>query len=121
VGEDGKKSVEAVSAQAWRSQELTKLLHGQTRVARDTTHGERVDRVVARDRHDALSVAHDDVLSLAHEPEAGFLECAYGVQVIDARDLGQGLDDHFDLADVLAPELLVDNGQILADRVFDAL
>ncbi len=44
---------------------------------------------MARDRDYPLAVAHDDMLSLAHNPEAGFLESAHGVKVIDARDFGQ--------------------------------
>jgi hypothetical protein len=30
------------------------------------------------------------VLSLTHDPKTGFLQCAHGVEVIDAWDLGQG-------------------------------
>lgn len=95
---------------ASQSQKLTKLFHGQPCVASDTTHRERVDRIVAGNRHDALTVAHDDVLSLTDDLETGLLERPHGVEVIDARDLWQGLDDHFDFADVLATELLVHNG-----------
>ena len=52
--------------------------------------------------HDALTVAHDDVLPLADDPESGFFERAHGVEMVDARDLGQGLDGYFDFANVLA-------------------
>ena len=38
-----------------------------------------------------------------------FFECAHGVEVTDARDLGQGLDGYFNFANILAPKLLVDD------------
>ena len=58
---------------------------------------------------DALTIAHDNVLSLAHHAETGLFECAHGVEVTDARDLGQGLDGYFNFANILAPKLLVDD------------
>ena len=70
-------------------QQLTELLNGKARVAGDTTHRECVDRIVAGHCHDALTVAHDDVLSLARDPEASLLQCAHGVEVIDAGNLWQ--------------------------------
>ena len=102
-----------------RSQKFTKLLHGQAGVTRNAAHRERVDWVVARNRHDALTVAHDDVLALTHDSESGLLECAHGVEVIDAWDLGQGLDSHFDFANFLSAQLLVHRRQVLPDCVFD--
>jgi hypothetical protein len=71
-------------------EKVPKLLHGQSRVARDTTHGESIHWIVARSGHDALTIAHDDVLSLSHYAKAGLFERAHGVQVIDAGDLRQG-------------------------------
>jgi hypothetical protein len=38
------------------------------------------------------------VLALAHDPESRFLEGANCLKMIDARDLGQGSDGHFDFA-----------------------
>jgi len=93
------------------------LLHGQPGVASDTAHRECIDRIVAGDDHDALTIAHDNVSALAHYPESSFFERANGVKVIDARDLGQASDRHFDFANFLAAELFVDNRQILANRV----
>jgi hypothetical protein len=93
------------------------LLDGQPGVARDAAHRECIDRIVAGDDHDALTIAHDNVFALAHNPESGFFESADGVNVIDARDLGQASDHHFDFANFLAAELFVDNRQILANRV----
>lgn len=92
-----------------RLQKLTELIHGQPGVASDTAHRECIDRIVAGDNHDALTIAHDDMLALAHNPESSFFERADGVKVIDARDLGHALDCHFDFANLLAAQLFVDN------------
>jgi len=35
-------------------------------------------------------IAHDNVLSLSHDPKAGLFQRAYGVEMIDAGDIGQG-------------------------------
>jgi hypothetical protein len=37
-----------------------------------------------------LTVAHNDMFSLAHNPEPGFFQRTYGVEVIYAREFGQG-------------------------------
>ena len=95
------------------------MLHGQAGVTRNTAHRERVNRVMPRNGHDALTVAHDDVLALAHYSKPGFFERAHGVKVIDAWDLGQDLEDYFDFANVLAAQLIVDDRQILTDRVLN--
>ncbi len=71
------------------SQEVAKLLNRQSRVTGNATHGEGIHRVVARNGHDALTIAHDDVLSLTRNAESGLLQCAHGVEVIDAGYLGQ--------------------------------
>ena len=70
-------------------QQFTELLNGQARVASDTAHGESIDRIVARDGDNSLTVAHDDVLALTHDAKSGLLECAHGVEVIDTGDAGQ--------------------------------
>ena len=74
---------------AMRLQQFTELLYGKAGVASDAAHGERIDRIVTRNGHDALTVAHDDVLSLTHDPETSLLQRAYGVEMIDAADLRQ--------------------------------
>jgi hypothetical protein len=76
---------------------------------------------MARNGHDVLTVAHDDVLALAHHSEPRLFEDTHSVKVIDARDLGQGLNGYFDFANILTAELIVDSRQILADRVLDVL
>ena len=70
-------------------QQLAEFLGGKARVAGNTTHRECIDRILAGNGHDALSVAHHDVLSLARDPEASLLQCAHGVEVIDAGNLWQ--------------------------------
>src|SRR5882672_9238701 len=105
----------------WRSKKLAKLFYGKAGVARNTTHRECIHRVVAGDSHDALAVAHDDMLALAHHPETGLLERADSILVIDARDLGQGSDSYFDFANILAAKLLGDDRQIFANSILDAL
>jgi hypothetical protein len=64
---------------------------------------------MAGNSHDALTVAHDDVLALAHNSEAGLFKRAHGVEVVDAWDLGQGLYGYFDFANILAAQLIVDD------------
>lgn len=76
---------------------------------------------MARYGHDPAAAAHDDVLALAHDSESGFLERAHGVQMVDAGNLRERLNDHFDLANVSALQLFVDNREIFSDSVFDVL
>ena len=59
-------------------QDIIKL-HRKAGVTRDTTHRERVDRVVARDGHDALTITHDDMLPLSHDAKSGLFQCSHGV------------------------------------------
>jgi len=60
---------------------------------------------VARNGHDTLTIAHDNMLSLRCYSKAGFFERPHGVEMIDARDLRQGLDGNFDFANVFAAKL----------------
>jgi hypothetical protein len=85
----GSWKTEAASS-AIALQQLTELLNGKAGIASDTAHGEGVHRIVARNDNDALTVAHDDVLALTHDPETGFFQRADGVEVIDAGNLWQG-------------------------------
>ena len=81
---------EARCARALRLEQITELLNRQPGVPGNTTHRERVDRVMARDGQNALAVAHDDVLSLTHDLESGFSERSYCIKVIYTRKLWQG-------------------------------
>ena len=70
--------------------QLAKLFDGEASVAGDTAQGECVDWIVTRDREDARSVGHNDVLALADHRKSGFFESADGIEMIDARNFGQG-------------------------------
>ena len=70
-------------------QEIAKLLDRKAGIARNTAHCESVHRIVAGNGHDALTITHDDVLSLTRDPEACLLQYAYGVEMIDAGDTWQ--------------------------------
>ena len=73
-----------------RLQQLAKLLYGEASIADDTAEGERVDRIVARDGQNARTVRHDDVLALTDDRKTCLLKGAHCVEMVDARDLGQG-------------------------------
>jgi len=45
---------------------------------------------MARNRDYPLAVTHYDVLSLAKDPEPGLLQRPYGIEMVNARELGQG-------------------------------
>ena len=57
------------------SEERSKLLCRQPRVAHDSAHGEGVDRVMSRNGENALAIGHDRVLSFPHDSEACLLQC----------------------------------------------
>ena len=82
----------------------------------DTAHCESIHRVVARDREDPLPIGHHDVPTLAHDPESGFLERPNGVEMVDSRELGQGLRD-LDFPDLSALNELITHDEILVDRL----
>ena len=50
-----------------RLEEGPKLLVRQSRIADDARHGDGVDRIVAGNGQDAMTVTHHDVPSLAHD------------------------------------------------------
>jgi hypothetical protein len=81
-------------------------------------HGERVDRIMARDREDSDTVRHDDVPSLARDTEAGLFEGANRVEVVDAGDFRHTLR-HVDLADHVALEQLLTDHEVLPDGAPD--
>ena len=94
-----------------------KLVDRQSRVAHDTAQGEGIDGIVAWHGQDALPVGHDRVLALADNAKPGLSECANGIEMVDARDLSQGLDRDLDFPHLLATQALVDDEQVLADSV----
>jgi hypothetical protein len=64
---------------------------------------------VPRNGQYALTIAHYDVLALTDNAKPGFLQRAYGVEMVYAGYLWQGLNDHFHFSDVRASELLVNH------------
>jgi len=59
-------------------------------VTHDAGHGECIDWIVPWDGQNTHAVGHDDVLALASDAKAGFLEGADGIQMVDARKLPHG-------------------------------
>lgn len=100
------------------SQQLAEILYRQTGVFDDAAHGVGVDGIGARDGQKALTVRHHDVLALTDNAKAGFLQCADGMEMIDAGKL-RHLRRDLDLAHVGATGRFLDRGQILFDGVVD--
>ena len=73
-----------------RLQQLAKLLNSEAGITDDTAEGESVDGIVARDSQNARAVRHNDVLALADDRETCLLEGTCCIEMVDARDLGQG-------------------------------
>lgn len=71
-------------------EQLPELLDCEPRVADDTRHRDGVDRIMARDGQDAMTVTHDDVPSLAHDRKTCLLQSTNGGQMGYARKLGHG-------------------------------
>lgn len=78
------------ATQKRRLQKLAELLGRQTRIADDAAHRDRVHGIVTRNSQNARPIAHDDVLALTKNDEAGLFEGAHGIEVIDSRQFGQG-------------------------------
>ena len=76
----------------WRAalEQLLECFNTQAGVAHDAAHRERIHRIMARDREDAGAVRHDDVLTLADNAEACFLQSPHRIQVVDAGNLRHG-------------------------------
>lgn len=70
-------------------EKLTKLFNRKPCVSNNTTQRKCIDRVVARNRQDALTITHNDVFALTHNSKPGLFKCAYRIKVIDAWNLGQ--------------------------------
>jgi hypothetical protein len=81
--------------QDWRdlsdeSQELPKLVDGQSGVAGDPAHRYRIDGIVAREHDFTRSIRHDDVLTLSENPETDLLQCADRIEMINPWQLRHG-------------------------------
>ena len=70
-------------------EKLTKLFNRKPCVSNNTTQRKCIDRVVARNGQDALTITHNDVFALTHNSKPGLFKCAYRIKVIDAWNLGQ--------------------------------
>lgn len=72
---------------------------------------------MARHRQDPLPVCHDDMFALAGHTKSYLLQRPNCVQMVDARDLAQGLYRNLEFADLLATQVLVDDKHVLANRI----
>lgn len=67
--------------------QLAELVDGEPSIAYDAAHGDGVDWVVSGDGNPALAIGHYDVLALAQDAKACFLQRADCRQMIYARKL----------------------------------
>ena len=72
-----------------RLQQIAKLLDRETRVPDNTTEGESVDRIVARNSDHARAACHDDVLALTNDRETCLFKSVHSFEMIDAGYLRQ--------------------------------
>lgn len=101
------------------SQQLTKLLYRKTCVARDSSHCQRVHRIVPWYRKDPNPVGYDNVFALTNDAEACFLECPNRLQVVDAGYLGHDSAYDLDLPDLGISQKFVPCFKILLDGVLN--
>lgn len=59
----------------------------ETRILNNSTHGDRVHRIVPWDRDEMRAIAHYSVLALAYNPEAGFFERLDRPEMVNAGNL----------------------------------
>ena len=78
-----------VTPVGWRrpSHEFLELFDAETRIGRDATHRESVYGIVARNRHDAHAIGHDDVFALAQDLKASLFQSLHAIEMIDAENL----------------------------------
>ena len=86
-----------------RLQELAECVDGEPRVAHDPAHRVGVDRVGSWNSEDARPIGHHHVPALAKHAEAGLLECANGLLVRNARELGQRAQTATSISRTVAP------------------
>ncbi len=70
-------------------QKLFEFIDAKPGVPNDSGHGERVNRVVTRDRQNALSIGHSYMFALSLDPKADFLQGADCREMVDAGKLRQ--------------------------------
>ena len=71
----------------WRRalEQFSKRFDRETSISYKTTHGERIDGIVARNREKAHPVRHDDMLALTHYSKARLFQSPDRLQMIDPR------------------------------------
>jgi hypothetical protein len=69
------------------SEQLFEPSDCKTSVFYDSTHGDRVHRIVSRNRDEMRAVAHYNVLALAHNSKAGLFERLDRPEMINAGNL----------------------------------
>jgi len=94
------------------------LFDAESSIARNATHRESVYWVVARNGHNANTIRHDDVFTLAQDSKAGLFQSLHGIEMIDAGNLGT-LHRHPHFADILTFDKVVDGGKVLANGILD--
>lgn len=104
-----------------RLQQFAELIDGEPGIANETAHRKCVDRIVAGNGQDTLAIRHDDMLALTRDPKPRLFEGSHSIEVIDARNLGQGLDRDFDFANFFTLELLFNYREVVSDRVSNVL
>ena len=104
-----------------RLQERAEFIFREPGVADDAAHGERVHRIVSRNRDDPDTIGHHDVLALPGNAKARLLQSSYGVLMVDASNSWHVLRSDFDLADDRALEKVIPHREVFLDRVLDVL
>ena len=84
------RPLQAICWMAYDSQQLLELIYRETCITRDPTHRKCIHRIVPRNREDANSIRHDNVLSLAEDPKSRFLQSPHSIKVINSRNLRHG-------------------------------
>jgi hypothetical protein len=94
------------------------LFDAESSIARNAAHRESVYWIVARNRHNANTIRHDDVFTLAQDAKAGLFQRLHGIEMIDAGNLCT-LDRHPHFAHILTFHKIVDGGKVLPNSIPD--
>ena len=95
--------------------------NAQPGIPDDTAHRYRIDRIVPRDGENPTAITHYHVLALAQDDESGLFERPNSIEMVDAGKLGQASGRYFHDTNLLAAQLIVDDGQVLLDGNPDVL
>jgi hypothetical protein len=97
------------------SEKLQERLGGKPCILDDSGHGMGIDGIGAGNGKETTAIGHDDMLTLADDSEAGFLQCTHSAEVGNAVDVAHGLCRYFDLAHVSALEGVIDGREVFED------